>query len=168
MRWYVLHTHPRAELQACWHLRNQGFADVYLPSYCKLRRHARKIEKVVAPLFPRYLFVGMEIVTTQWRSIRSTIGIVDIIRNGDTPSPVPHGIVESIRAREDEMGLVAVSEESDFASGASVCVHGGPFNGCVGIFECVTDEERVVVLLDLLGRKVRVQVPLRAVVAAFA
>ena len=30
----------------------------------------------------------------------------------------------------------------------------------IGLFECATDEERVVLLLELLGRKVRVEVPL--------
>jgi transcriptional antiterminator RfaH len=35
----------------------------------------------------------------------------------------------------------------------------------VGLFDCATDNERVFILLDLLGRKVRVRVPLGTVSA---
>ena len=36
----------------------------------------------------------------------------------------------------------------------------------IGLFECENSVERVIALLDLLGRQVRVRVPLAAVTAA--
>jgi len=58
-RWYVVQTHSQAEAKACGHLQRQGF-EIYLPKYLKRRRHARRTETVIAPLFPRYLFVAVD------------------------------------------------------------------------------------------------------------
>src|SRR5207248_8970534 len=73
-RWFVAHTHPHAEGKATAHLNRQGF-DIYLPRYLKRRRHARQVETVVAPLFPRYLFVAIDLNVQRWRSIYSTVGV---------------------------------------------------------------------------------------------
>lgn len=39
--WYVVETHPHAEVKAEVQLRRQNF-QTYLPRYCKQRRHARR------------------------------------------------------------------------------------------------------------------------------
>ena len=59
MSWYVAYTHARKECQALQHLRNQTF-EVFLPLYRKTRRHAGRVETITAPLFPRYVFVGVD------------------------------------------------------------------------------------------------------------
>ena len=73
-RWYVVQTQPHAESKAARHLCRQGF-QIYLPRYLKRRRHARRTETVPAPLFPRYMFVAVDIAVQRWRSIQSTIGV---------------------------------------------------------------------------------------------
>lgn len=59
-RWYAVYTKTGAENLAEGHLQRQGFR-VYLPRYRKERRHARRITLVKAPLFPRYLFVELDL-----------------------------------------------------------------------------------------------------------
>jgi transcriptional antiterminator RfaH len=164
MRWYVGHTQPQAETKASWHLRNQDFA-VYLPRYLKRRRHARRIDWVPTPLFPRYLFIGMDLAVARWRAIRSTVGIAGLVCHGDRPTPVPEGIVEAIQAREDDKGVVALPAAPLFDKGDRVHITEGALRGLNGLFEGATDEERVIILLDLLGRQVRVRVPLETVQA---
>ena len=85
--WYVVHTHPRAEAKALLNLDRQGFT-CYLPRYLKRRRHARRVETVAAALFPRYLFVDLDLATQQWWPIRSTFGVADLVFNGGQPAPV--------------------------------------------------------------------------------
>src|SRR5665811_652744 len=99
-QWYVVQTHPHAEAKASWHLGRQGF-ETYLPRYLKKRRHARRIDSVAAPLFPRYLFVAVDMTTQRWLSIRSTIGITRLVTNGDVPAVVPEAIIEGLKRRED-------------------------------------------------------------------
>lgn len=164
MRWYAVHTRPHAEKQAAAHLRNQGFT-TYLPCYRKRRSHARRIEVVQAPVFPRYLFIQMDEHAAPWRAVRSTLGVADIVRLGERPAPVPEGIVEAIQAREGRDGLVSIFV-NQFDKGEKLCIAAGAFQGQTGLFEGAGDDERVVILLDLLGRGVRVSVPMMDVARA--
>ena len=163
--WYVVQTQPNAERKALAHLARQGF-ETYLPCYRKTRRHARRTEIVAAPLFPRYMFVSVDVALQRWRSLRSTIGVSGLICNGETPAAVPLGIVEALRLREGEDGLIDIGREPVFSRGDKVRVRDGAFGDCIGIFESTTDGERVLILLDLLGRKVRVGLHAEDVVAA--
>jgi transcriptional antiterminator RfaH len=153
-RWYVVQTHAHAEAKAAAHLARQGFT-AYLPRYLKRRRHARRIETVAAPLFPRYLFVTVDMVCQRWRSIHSTIGVARLVCNGDDPTAVEDAVVESLKAREDAHGFVKLGQRPRFALGDKVRVLDGVFAECLGLFDGMKDSDRVAVLLDLLGRKVR-------------
>ena len=163
--WYVVHTHPRAEAKALLNLDRQGFS-CYLPRYLKRRRHARRLETVAAPLFPRYLFVALDLACQRWWSIRSTFGVADLVFNGERPAPVSGGIIQLLKEREDERGFVGLPQRPRFVPGETVCVIGGVFSPCLGLFEEMLDRERVVVLLELLGRKVRVAMDEGALVTA--
>ena len=67
-RWFVAQTHVHAETKATFHLARQGF-EIYLPRYLKKRRHARRVDTVAAPLFPRYVFISVDMATQRWLSI---------------------------------------------------------------------------------------------------
>lgn len=166
MRWYAVYTKPYAEHRAALRLRNQGFDAVFMPCYRKIRRHARREDVVTAPLFPRYLFLRMDVATTQWRAVHSTIGVVHIVSNADTPLAIPDNVIEALQTRCDDHGFVAV-DRPGFRKGDVVHIEDGAFADCEGLFECVTDDERVTLLLDILGRQVRVQAPLRSLRRAF-
>jgi transcriptional antiterminator RfaH len=154
LRWYVAHTQPHAETKASQHLRRQGF-DIYLPRYLKQRRHARRIEKVAAPLFPNYVFVAIDMTTQRWLSIDSTIGVNKLVRNGDLPAAVPQSIVDALKSREDAYGYVQLIRRPRFSPGDKIRVVGGAFCDCYGLYEGMTTRERIAILLELLGRKVR-------------
>ena len=165
LRWFVVHTHPRAEVKATHHLARQGF-EAYLPRYLKRRRHARRIETVAAPLFPRYLFVSVNLAAERWRSIHSTIGVAHFVCNGDEPATVPDGIVEALKLREDADGFVKFNYRPRFHAGDKIRVLDGAFADCLGLFEGFSERERVTILLDLLGRKVRIVLDGELVAAA--
>ena len=164
-RWYVAQTHAQAEAKALLNLARQGFQS-YLPQYVKRRRHARRVEWVKAPLFPRYLFVRFDRDVVRWRAILSTAGVSWLICNQDKPAPVPEGVVEDIRVREDERGMIRLGTLAPLARGDRVQITAGAFADHLGLFECASDHERVIVLLRLLGREVRVAIPSHSVLAA--
>ena len=164
-RWFVAHTHPHAENKATTHLNRQGF-EIYFPRYLKRRRHARRIETVVAPLFPRYLFVAIDLNVQRWRSICSTVGVNRLVCNGDLPTAVPDGIVEALRQREDTNGFIKLDTRPPFRAGEKVRVRDGALSSCLGLFEGTAERERIAILLDLLGRKVRVVLDADLVAAA--
>ena len=159
-RWIAVHTRPNAETKAAFHLRRQGY-EVYLPQYMRHVRHARRSQFLARPLFPRYLFVDLS-SREGWHSIRSTVGVSDLVRAGANLIPVPCEVIDEIRAREDSEGLIRLNHGRRFANGEAVRVDYGSFSGLDGIFETFIDEERVLVLLDILGRQVRAQLPVEA------
>jgi transcriptional antiterminator RfaH len=153
-RWFVAQTHPHCEAKASLHLGRQGFA-TYLPRYLKRRRHARRVEQIAATLFPGYLFVSIDVATQRWRSIESTIGVTRLICTGELPLPVPQPVIDAIREREDGLGLVRLLPQPRFTPGDNIRVIDGALYGCCGLYQGMSSRERVAVLLDLLGRKVR-------------
>ena len=153
--WYVIQTHVNAESKAACNLERQGF-DVYLPRYLKRRSHARKIEQVPVPLFPRYMFVWIDVATQRWRSVQSTFGVASLILNGVDPAPLAREVINCLKAREDRRGYVQLDQRPKIALGAKVRVLAGVFAENLGLFDGMADRDRVAVLLDLLGRKVRV------------
>jgi transcriptional antiterminator RfaH len=163
--WYAVYTQPRAEWLAREHLERQGF-EVCFPRYLKRRSHARKVEDVASPLFPRYLFAAFDLAEAGWRVIRSTRGVVDLVRNGLDPAPIPERVVHEIRGCSDENGLVHLARRSELAPGSRIRINSGPFAEYEGIFRAARDEERVTALLSLLGRQVSVELPMAAVTPA--
>jgi transcriptional antiterminator RfaH len=157
-RWYVVQTQPQSEGRAEINLRRQGF-ETYLPRYERMRRHARRSEMVARPLFPRYLFVALDIARERWRSIQSTFGVCRLVLAGEHPAVLPDGIIEEIRGREGHSGYVALGLPAGVGVGSPVRLIDGIFAECQGVLERIADERRVTILLRLLGGEVRVFVP---------
>jgi transcriptional antiterminator RfaH len=164
-RWYVVQTHIHAERKAQLHLGRQGF-DAYVPRYLKRRRHARRTQLVAAPLYPSYLFVAFNPAVQRWRSIHSTVGVARLVCNGDVPAVLDAAIIEGLRSRENAQGFIELKRRLLFAAGDKVRVREGVFCDCLGLFESTSDRERVAILLELLGRKVRVLLDEELVIAA--
>jgi transcriptional antiterminator RfaH len=162
--WYVVQTHPHSESKAALHLSRQGF-EVYLPKYVKWRRHAGRRDTVAVPLFPRYLFVAIDLVTQRWHSVSSTIGVARLVCRGDVPAELPVAVISDLRQREDRQGLVQ-HRRLQLNPGDQIRVLDGAFSDFLGLFEGMTTGERVAVLLDMLGRKVRVVMDAEVVEAA--
>lgn len=164
-RWYVAQTQPNAENKAVAHLGRQGFI-TYLPRYLKRRRHARRVEVIPAPLFPRYLFVEIDTAIQRWRSIYSTFGVSQLVGHDDAPTPVLEQIVATLKSREDEAGFIRLDRRAVFCVGDKIQILDGVFADCLGLYEGMKDCDRVAILLDMLGRKVRVMVDIESVTAA--
>jgi transcriptional antiterminator RfaH len=164
-RWYVVQTHVNGEAKASDNLRRQGY-ETYLPRYLKRRRHARKVDFTAKPLFPRYTFVAINLATQRWRSVQSTFGVSRLVTNGDSPAMVPEGVVWALRAREDAKGFVNMEAAPAFARGDRIRVLAGAFMDSAGLFNGMADHDRVSILLDMLGRKVRVLLDADLVAAA--
>jgi transcriptional antiterminator RfaH len=161
-RWYVVHTQAQNEARADLNLRRQGFV-TYLPRYERARRHARRIDTVVRPLFPRYLFVALDCARDRWRVIHSTFGVTHLVRAGEEPLAVPDGIIEEIKAREGHDGLVRLGLPAGLRPGSGVRLIDGIFAEAKGVIERLADDHRVTILLKLLGREVRVLVPVASI-----
>ena len=164
-RWYVVHTQTNKESKAALHLQRQGF-EIYLPRYLRVVNHARTARTVVRPLFQRYLFVQLNTEIERWRSINGTFGVSYVITSGEHPLPTPKGMVEAIRQRENEQGLVGMLPPV-YEVGQRLEVIEGPLAMADVFFQKFTgNNKRVMVLLEMLGRTVQTSMPASTVVAA--
>ena len=152
-RWFLVHTQPNGERKAELHLGAQGFR-AYLPQIQKTIRHARQLRTVRAPLFPRYLFLILDIGRDRWLSVRSTVGVSSLFTCEDRPVPVPQGVVEALIARTDEANLTLF--DAGLTTGQTVRILSGPFADFVGTLERLDSAGRVRVLLTMMGTEVPV------------
>ena len=152
-RWFLAHTQPKSECKAELHLGAQGFR-TYLPQIQKTIRHARQLKTVRAPLFPRYLFVILDLERDRWLSVRSTVGVSSLFSNRDgRPVPVPVGIVESLIARSEG---TLTQLDSNLIKGQQVRIVLGPFADFIGTLDRLSPAGRVQVLLEMMGTVVPV------------
>ena len=166
LHWFLVFTKPSGESLAKTNLERQGFR-VYHPRLLNPSLYrGRWVDRIVS-LFPRYLFIQLDVVRQSLAPVRSTLGVANVVRFGAQSTVVPDSIVAALMARADpESGLHRLNRSRVVAPGARVSVIAGAFEGLDGIFERDAGSERVVVLLELLGQVTPVTLALRNVVPA--
>lgn len=155
--WYLVHTKSRKEILAEENLLRQNF-EVYLPFIRQTRRRRGHWAPVIEPLFPRYLFVNLEIGFDNFASIRYTKGVSNMVRFSEEPAVVPDEVVDTLKQAESLDSGLHHSAKSLFKPGDKVFIEDGPFAGMQALFLAQKGEERVVILLNWLGRENRVTV----------
>lgn len=156
-RWYLIHTKPLGEETARANLERQGY-HLYLPRFLStVRRRRRWLERPV-PLFPRYLFLGLDEGLQSLKPVHSTLGVSAVVRFGLRYAVVPQEIVGALRARADCASGVHQLRRPVLVPGMPVTMIDGLFSGLEGVFERENGKDRVMILLALLGRQVSVQV----------
>lgn len=154
--WLVACSQPHKEAVATSHLQRQGF-ESFCPRYFRTRRHARRIDRVLAPLFPGYLFVRAGLASAPVRAINSTVGIRHLLTGeGGLPRRMPAFAMRSILERCDNGILNSVLPRLD--AGMEVRMIDGAFVDMMARIETLDERGRVTVLLNLLGSERRVVV----------
>lgn len=153
--WYLAQTKPNCWKIANRNLRRQGF-ETFLPVEEVTRRAAAKFIKSTKPLFPGYLFLAFNSSSNCWRSVNSTYGVSKIVSFGSTPALIPADLVKAIKLRCDQDGLLLPPKV--LRLGDAVRLTAGPFADFVGFVESVSPEQRVWVLIEILGGPNRISV----------
>ena len=164
--WFVVHTKPRQEAVAQIQLERQGYP-VYFPRLCLPRLRRSRWSETVEPLFPRYLFVGVQVGDQALAPIRSTRGVSSVLRFGDRYAEVPPALINSLRERANESGLHVLAD-TGFHKGDRLHIIAGPFEGFEAVFESDTGADRVRVLLEVLGAAASVTLPKAFMVPALS
>lgn len=151
--WAVVYTHAQKEFFAKIHLEQQGFI-VYLPCYQKkLKLNASPVTKT---LFPRYLFV--EIKDNQiWRPISSTRGVQNLLLSSKLkPQTLPSSFIDSLKALENEDGFIEIQLPNKLRPGTSIRINQGGFEGQVGKIIGMDTNERIKILINILGTQTEI------------
>ena len=151
--WFLAQIKPNSHQIALRNLERQGF-ETFLPLCEETRRMGSRFVTRARPLFPGYLFVALDMGQGHWRAINSTSGLTGLVCFGGGPCPVPRDLVHQLRARCDRAGQVQPAAQ--FVPGDRVAVTTGPFADFVARVEDLAPEQRVWVLMDLMGSQTRV------------
>lgn len=156
--WFAVFSKPRREVEAEEQLGRQGFT-IFLPRVRVRRRLRGQWRDVIEPMFPRYLFLQAVVGRDDLSPIRSTRGVVGLVRFGGDPRPVPEPlIVELQRLCEGEAG--ALELPTLLVPGSRVRILEGPFAGHEAELLSHDGERRALLLVELLGRLNTVSMPL--------
>ena len=159
-RWYLVYAKPRQEQLAKDNLDRQGYS-TYLPLLRTPRKRLGRRIIRIEPMFPRYFFIHLDTETDNWAPIRSTLGVTTLVRFGMMPSPVPDDLIEILRHRDDSVGVQDIPMH-EFQRGQKVRIEEGPFMGYEGILLAETSQQRVMVLLDIVGKSAKARVDVTA------
>ena len=156
--WCAARLMSRREAYATHCLGVAGF-ETYLPRLREQRTtRGRKVE-TRPPLFPGYIFI---LVVLQWHAARWCPGVINLIMDGVTPARVPDHIIDEIRSRERN-GLIELPKPPGLARGDRVRIVRGPFTDHLALYQGQTSQDRVAVLLTLLGGRHRTELPASAI-----
>jgi transcriptional antiterminator RfaH len=160
--WYLVYAKPRQETVAQENLRRQGYA-TYLPLIRQRRKRRGRHAHSIGPMFPRYLFIHLDSGgEDNWGPIRSTVGVASLVRFGREAALVPDALVAALRQREDEQGIQIVPDH-EFRTGSRVRITDGSLAGYEGVLLARSGRDRVVLLLDILGKHTRAVVDTAAI-----
>ena len=155
--WFAVCCKPRQEAVAEENLLRQGF-HVYLPRIrIRQRRRGQWIDAVEV-LFPRYIFIRVDPVRCNIAPVRSTRGVVGLVRFGVQPAVVPDAVMHALLQREDSSSGLHQDNRPLFCAEDVIKLVEGPLAGMEGIFAQQDGEKRVIVLMELLGKANRISV----------
>jgi transcription elongation factor/antiterminator RfaH len=150
--WAAVNTQPHREQIALDNLQRQGFS-TYCPVFRRRRSHARRVEEVLRPLFPGYLFVDVGTERDCWRPILSTYGVRTLVTCGGQPSLLDARFIDALRLREVD-GVIA-RPPVPYRIGQQVQVVAGAFDGLVATILSLEEKDRLTVLLNMMSRQVK-------------
>lgn len=156
-KWHVVRCKPRQEIIARTHLERQDFR-ILLPYVTRVMGQ-RKLEV----MFPGYLFLEHSDAEQSLAPVRSTRGCIGLVRFGPWPAEVPEALIAELSKHDGAEAPLVIDDLAGLHAGDLVQMSGEAFSGMTAIFLNADAQQRVTVLLEILGQRREIRVPLTAV-----
>ena len=152
--WYLIKTKSRQEHVAIKNLENQDYS-TYCPTVTIKNKHI--------VLFPGYLFIHLDKDRENWSPICSTKGVVNFVRFGLNFAQVPDTVIKFLKANEP-INKEKFINLNRLKSGDKIQITDGVFKNCVAIFKSSKPQERVVLLMNILGQQQSITIKQESVI----
>ena len=153
--WYLVKTKPRQEKIAKQNLENQDYG-----TFCPMA----KINNRLVVLFPSYIFIQLNEKTQNWSPINSTKGVSHFVKFGLNFAKVPTSVIELIKTNQ-HITAEKLKDLNKFKPGDKVQISDGAFKNWMAIFKCYKSDERVILLMNLLGQEQSLSINKESVIA---
>jgi transcriptional antiterminator RfaH len=154
--WFILQFKPNSHHQATKNLTRQGF-EVFLPLSDTTSRKLSRFIHTSKPLFPGYMFIRFNRAESEWHKINNTYGVSRLITFNSILRSIPTNFVDSLMKRYDLSGKLLPIQK--LKKGDQVTVLTGPFANFIATVEKYEADQRIWILMDLMGRKTKIQTP---------
>lgn len=159
--WFLAYSKPRLEEVALENLLRQGY-EAWCPTIKKVPARRRKSDEAALfgqeVLFPRYVFFRPAHAEQSIGPVRSTQGVVSMVRFGVEFARLSHEKLVQIAHWVEQQQDLGAAELMGLKPGTAVKVTAGPLKGLDALVR-MTAADRVVVLLQLLGKDHEVALP---------
>jgi len=157
--WYLVQCKPREGFRAAEHLANQNIESFH-PTHSVSRRRAGRQYWQTESLFPHYLFVKPS-PEQSISAINSTRGVARVVNCHGKPLFVSEMIVSGVK--KQCLALNSEFQESELKAGTVVTITEGCFKHLQAIVQMTRGEDRVILLMQLLSKEQRLELPLSSV-----
>ncbi len=154
--WFILQFKPNSHHQASKNLNRQGF-ETFLPLHDTTSRKASRFITTNQPLFPGYMFITFDKAESKWHKINNTYGVSRLVTFNAILKPIPTTFVNNLMKRYDSSGKLLPIKK--LKKGDQVKVLKGPFANFIATVETYETDQRIWILMDLMGRKTKIQTP---------
>jgi transcriptional antiterminator RfaH len=151
--WFILQFKANSHHQAIKNLKRQGF-ETFLPLHDSTSRKASRFINTTRPLFPGYMFITFDKTNAEWHKINNTYGVSRLITFNSNLKSIPSIIIINLMKRCDDSGKILPIKK--LTKGDQVKILNGPFANFIASVEKYETDQRVWVLMDLMGRKTKI------------
>ena len=154
--WFILQFKSNSHHQAAKNLNRQGF-ETFLPLHDTTSRKSSRFINTSKPLFPGYMFIKFDRAESEWHKINNTYGVSRLITFNSILKSIPTIFVDNLMKRYDLSGKLLPIQK--LKKGDQVTVLKGPFANFIATVEKYEADQRIWILMDLMGRKTKIQTP---------
>jgi len=154
--WFILQFKANSHLLAAKNLNRQGF-ETFLPLHNTTSRKLSRFINTSKPLFPGYMFIKFDKAESQWHKINNTYGVSRLITFNSLLESIPTKFVDSLMKRYNLSGKLLPIQK--LKKGDQVKILEGPFANFIANIEKYETDQRICILMDLMGRKTKIQTP---------
>jgi Transcription antiterminator len=126
--------------------------ETYVPRYFSKYSFKGRVVTKARELFPGYVLFA---INSKWKSVFQIDEIISILMSGEYPAPVRQSVIDELRSRESNDGLIYLPDKIDpkrIRNGQRVMVKQGAFFGLYGTFKKYIGGDRIIVLFNILGK----------------
>ena len=101
------------------------------------------------------MFIKFDRAEPKWHKINNTYGVSRLVTFNGVLKPIPTTFINDLMSRYDLSGKLLSVKKGD-----QVKVLKGPFASFLATVEKYESDQRIWILMDLMGRKTKMQTPL--------
>ena len=153
--WIVARNKANQVKAALINLERQNF-EFFHPTFKTISRIRNKSKEIIKPVFPGYIFIAINLEEKNWHKINNTRGISNVIVFGNKIPLIHDELIKELKYRFSPNNSPRTVDQIKIGTNAKIT--NGPFAELIGKIKEIDTDQRVWMLLDILGTQRRISI----------